>query len=161
MAIADTEEKILDDLIPIVRRAIALGRRLEKDAVHARIVSAIEGEEPAALVATNLIRPADKIVEQSVLEERRSYPYGHVKRTVAATLLANRGGIERSAIRAYCIKHFDSPFEDSAIQTALKTLAKDEYARYFAKRNKWIPTQALIDENSNENTLGDETEGAD
>ena len=156
MAILDTEEKIIADLAAVVRRAVALGRRMEKDAVRVRLQRAIDGEssetKPEEIeLGTSAEELGDRTraIEEATAhleQEMGRYPYGHVKKSVATAIYKLRAtGATRQEIGAYCGNKLSTPLTDSAVQTALKTLTKDGMARYRSAKQRWYPTQELIE----------------
>jgi hypothetical protein len=143
MTSVDSEEKIMADLTAIVRRAVALGRRHERDAVRDRLMVAIEGGQREEKVAAPAVNGSGTTA--TLANGKR--PYGSIRRTVAQAILdAGHGGITKKAIRMYCSNKFHVDLSESSIQTALSAFSKHELARYIQKRNRWTMTAKLADQ---------------
>lgn len=145
MSLGDTEEKILADLHNIVRRAIALGRRLEKDEVRSRVFDAIAGNEKDSL---DSLRSSGIQIGKAVepKRERKQYPYGHVKNTVATALYRHQRGLTRAELQTVCATDFDTEVSDNGALTALKSLGKHGMAKFRESAKKWVPTSKLIED---------------
>lgn len=128
MAIADTEDKILADLEAVMRRAISFGRRLEKDAFRKLLEVSDETPTPPKL--------------KSKTPDKPKLPYGFVKKSVGAAIAAYPTGIARDRIKPFVAKNFEVVLEESAIQTALRTLSDDGDAEY--KERFWFPSKQLL-----------------
>jgi hypothetical protein len=152
-SIPDTEDKILSDLQALVRRAIALGRKLEKGDVRSRIVRAIEGESETLNAAINAVSEAALTVlhdadetGQNQVRKGRTYPYGHIKATAKRAFLAHREGLTRADLIRVCDKAFNTQISENGALTALKALSKDGYVRYSEGSMRWRGTHKLFDE---------------
>jgi chloramphenicol 3-O-phosphotransferase len=165
MSLPDTEDKIIADLLAAVsaaatltvRRAVKLGRALEKDEVLARVQQAINGTAGAGAgpIAPDVVRAnASLTASMANLESSLKgalaavkFPYGHVKRTVAKALYDHRkGGATRQELSVHCLVQYDTELTESALQTALRTLSSAGSARYSEPKQRWFPTHALIEE---------------
>jgi hypothetical protein len=153
----DPIEGMLEEITDIFRRAIDLGRRIEKEEVRARMLKAIGEPEPASTV-TGIGEQVAKNNGKAVAPP--TYPYGHISMTVRKILLANRLGISRADITRISSGQFNTPISMGAALTALKSLKKAELARFKGgPSKKWIATAKLILEEETQDAPEPEAQG--
>jgi hypothetical protein len=145
--INDSEQKIAADLeravADAIRRAIALGARVEKDAVKARIVRAIEN----GTNSPDLVIADDTGAHIALVEVKAGKHYGDIVRSVRAALYNNRPqGIFRKQIPDYCGRTMNVNFSEASALNALRALTKDGLARYHESKHVWLPTKKLVEE---------------
>jgi hypothetical protein len=128
VAIHDSEEKIRADMEALIRRAIALGERRKTEAFRALI------DDPEVPL----------LKDRETKEKGSKHPYGHVKNTVARVIGAHILGVGRDRIAPYALHRYQTTLDEGAIQTALKTLSKEQSIRY--ENLSWFPNSKLLEE---------------
>jgi hypothetical protein len=152
-AVGDTESLLVEEMTALVRRAIALGRKLGKeDAVH-RILRAVDVDGPidandqgslntpvgngmAPVVASGAEESIVPPVTAPAVAKRPEY--GVVKNAIRRALLRKEdtGGLGRNEVPHYCLTTFEVEITPVQARNTLKILVRDREAirrdgRYF------------------------------
>jgi len=145
---AQEEDDLEHDLVVILRRAVALGRKLGRQELTAEIARIMSGNHSGADKAPGQadtplpLRAAASAAKKS---PKRKHPYGHVKETVAAAIALNADGITREQIVEFSGQKLKTNLSSGAVLTALKTLSTKEKKVYFRDK-KWFPGKELIEQ---------------
>ena len=143
MPATDTEEALIADLTAVIRRAVALGRKLGAEDERKRILRAASMEPPAPSDAetTPAFTPGPRGDDPDAKPHpARKYPYGYVSSALEETLKAHPQGIEREAIGPYCREALGKDIDEEALRNAIKVFIRRGRAARSGNTHFWRGT---------------------